>query len=71
MLSALLRQSSGDLSWRASDFARIRREALGNHLEVCFATHFPQEGEGRGKPNPQEFITKATQELQEAKSHVR
>ena len=40
------------------------REALGHHLEACFTARFPQEGMGQGGPNPQEFITKATQELQ-------
>ena len=63
MPSAILRQGSGALFWRASDLANITREALGHHLEACFATRFPQEGMGQGRPNPQEFITKVTQEL--------
>ena len=29
--------------------------------------HFPQEGMRQGGPNPQEFITKATQEVQESR----
>ena len=40
---------------------------LGHHLEACFAACFPQEGVRQGGPNPQEFITKATQELQESR----
>ena len=60
---ALLEQGSGALSWRASDLAKITREALGHHLEACFAARFPQEGMGQGGPEPREFITKATQEL--------
>ena len=28
---------------------------------------FPQEGMGQGRPNPQEFITKVTQELQKSR----
>lgn len=67
MPGALLGQGSGALFWRASDFAKITREALRHHLEACFVEHFPQEGTGRGKPNPQEFITNTTQELQEAR----
>ena len=43
------------------------REALGHHLEACFATRFPREGMRQGGPNPQEFITKVTQELQESR----
>ena len=68
MPGALLGQGSGDLFWRASNFAKITREALGHNLEACFTARFPQEGTGRGKPNPQEFITKTTQELQEARA---
>ena len=30
--------------------------------------HFPQEDTGRGAPGAQEFITKASQELQEARA---
>ncbi len=41
------------------------REALGHHLEACFAARFPQEITGKGAPTAQEFITKATQELQD------
>ena len=43
------------------------REALGHHLEACFAARFPQECMRQGGPNPQEFITKVTQELQESR----
>ena len=68
MLSALLRQGSGALFWRASDFAKIMREAPEHHLEACFAALFPQEVSRRGKPNVQEFITKTTQELQGARA---
>ena len=44
------------------------REALGHHLEACFAAHDPRESTGQGVPNTQEFITKTTQELQEART---
>ena len=37
-------------------------------MEACFAACFPQEGTGRGAPGAQEFIIKATQELQEARA---
>ena len=53
---------------RASDLAYITREVLGHHVEVCFAARFPQEGRRRGAPGAQEFITKTTQELQEARA---
>ena len=36
-------------------------------MEACFAAHFPQEGIGQGRPNPQEFITKTTLELHESR----
>ena len=58
----------GALFWRASDLANITREALGHHLEACFAARFPQEGIGQGSPTVQEFITKTTQELQDARA---
>ena len=44
------------------------REALGHHLEACFAARLPQEDTGRGAPTAQEFITKTTQELQDARA---
>ena len=44
------------------------REALGHHLEACFTTRFPQEDTGQGAPTAQEFITKATLELQDARA---
>ena len=37
-------------------------------MEACFAACFPREGTGRGAPGAQEFIVKATQELQEARN---
>lgn len=37
-------------------------------MEACFAERFTQEVSGRGEPNVQEFITKTTQELQEARA---
>ena len=37
-------------------------------MEACFATRFPQEDTGRGAPTAQEFITKTTQELQDARA---
>ena len=43
------------------------REALGHHLETCFKALFPQEGMRQGGPNPQEFIARNTQELQESR----
>ena len=53
---------------RASDLAHITREALGHHLEACFKARFPQEDTGQGAPTAQEFITKTTQELQDART---
>ena len=60
MYHALLRLGSGSLLWRTSDLANVTREALGHHMEACFASRFPQEDTGRGAPDAQEFITKAT-----------
>ena len=37
-------------------------------MEACFAARFPREGTRRGAPSAQEFITKAIQELQEART---
>ena len=37
-------------------------------MEACFKARFPQEGARQGDPDPQEFITKTTQELQEARA---
>ena len=37
-------------------------------MEVCFAARFPQEGTWQGSPTVQEFITKTTQELHEARA---
>ena len=37
-------------------------------MEACFAARFPQEDTGRGAPSAQEFITKTTQELQDARA---
>ena len=68
MPSALLGQGSGALFWRASDLANITREALGHHLEACFAARLPQVNIGQGAPTAQEFITKTTQELQDARA---
>ena len=68
MPGALLRQGSGALFWRASDLANLTREALGHHLEACLTAHFPQERIGQGVPTTQEFITKTTQELQDARA---
>ena len=45
----------------------VTREVLGHHLEACFKARFPQEGMRQGGPNPQEFITRNTQELQESR----
>ena len=56
------------LVWRASDLANITREALGHHVEACFAARFPQEGTRRGVPSAQKFITKAAEELQGARA---
>ena len=44
------------------------REALGHHFEACFAACVPQESTGQGVPTTQEFITKTTQELQDART---
>ena len=43
-------------------------EALGHHFEACFMARDPQESTGQGVPTTQEFITKTTQELQEARA---
>ena len=37
-------------------------------MEACFITRFPHEGTRHGVPGAQEFITKATEELQEARA---
>ena len=37
-------------------------------MEACFAARFPQENTGQGAPTAQEFITKTTQELQDARA---
>ena len=68
MPGALLGQGSGALFWRASDLADLTREALGHHLEACFTARFPQENTGQGVPTAHEFITKTTQELQDARA---
>ena len=67
MPGALLRQGSRALFWSASDLANLTREALGHHLEACFEARFPQEGARQGDPDPQEFVSKAIQELQESR----
>ena len=36
-------------------------------MEACFEARFPQEGERQVGPNPQEFVSKAIQELQESR----
>ena len=36
-------------------------------MEVCFEARFPQEGVRQGEPDPQEFVSKAIQELQESR----
>ena len=67
MPGALPKQGSGAPSWRATDLAKVTREALGHHLEACFRARFPQEGAKQGEPDPQEFVSKAIQELQESR----
>ena len=37
-------------------------------MEACFSARFRQEGTRHGVPGAQEFITKATEELQEARA---
>ena len=37
-------------------------------MEACFEARFPQENTGQGVPTSQEFITKTTQELQDARA---
>ena len=44
------------------------REALGHHMEACFAACLPQEDTGRRPPGAQEFIAETTQELQDARA---
>ena len=36
-------------------------------MEACFEARFPQEGVRQGEPDPQEFVIKAIQELQESR----
>ena len=36
-------------------------------MEACFKARFPQEGMRQGGPNPQEFIARNIQELQESR----
>ena len=36
-------------------------------MEACFEACFPQEGARQGDPDPQEFVIKAIQELQESR----
>ena len=36
-------------------------------MEACFEARFPQEGVRQGEPDPQEFVSKAIQELQESR----
>ena len=36
-------------------------------MEACFKACFPQEGVRQGEPDPQEFVSKAIQELQESR----
>ena len=36
-------------------------------MEACFEARFPQEGVRQGKPDPQEFVSKAIHELQESR----
>ena len=36
-------------------------------MEACFEARFPQEGVMQGEPDPQEFVSKAIQELQESR----
>ena len=68
MPGTLLGQGLGALFWKASDLANVTREALGHHLEACFAPRFPQENTWQGAPTAQEFMTKTTQELQDARA---
>ena len=44
------------------------REALGQHVEACFNARFREESAGREALGAQEFITKAIEELQEARA---
>ena len=36
-------------------------------MEACFVARFPQEGPRQGDPDPQEFVSKAIQKLQESR----
>ena len=36
-------------------------------MEACFEARFPQEGVRQGEPDPQEFVSKAIQELHESR----
>ena len=58
---------SGALLRRASDIARVMRKALGHHVEALFRACFPGGGSRREAPGVQEFISKAIEEIQEAR----
>ena len=67
MPGALLKQGLGAPSWRPTDLAKVTREALGHHSEACFKALFLKEEARQGGPNPQEFVSQITQELQESR----
>jgi hypothetical protein len=58
----------GALPWRASDLVNVTREAFGHHVEACFNARFPEKSVGREAPGTREFITKAIDDLQEARA---
>lgn len=62
-----LRLGSGALLWRALDLDGITREVLGHHVEACFSARFPELGTGREAPGALKFISKAVEEIQEAR----
>ena len=51
----------------ASYLARVMREVLGHHVEARFSTRVLGEGDRWKAPGVQEFISKAIEEIQEAR----
>ena len=59
---------SGFLLWRAFDLFSVTREAFGHHVEACFNSCFSEQGTGCEAPSAQEIITRAIEDLQEARA---
>jgi hypothetical protein len=56
------------LLWRASDLTSVTREAFGHHVGACFDARLCEQGARREATGAHEFITKAIEELQEARA---